>query len=189
MIPDGDNYIILYKNDKGKIYDNDFINFIKRIGINKYTIKYNNINQSKEIDKSSCIFSLKNIKKISNYLENDKDNFINNFENISFDLYNKEEISNIRESEFVSLYLKDIYEKIKKNREDGKLNFLEIIDPCINDSNSEKMIDLFDIIYDALESFITEEEKKNFKEFIKKHKKEKIKFDINFDSSILSFSN
>ncbi len=156
MIPDGDNYIILYKNDKGKSYDNDFINFINKIGINKYTIKYNTNNQSNEIEKSSCIFSLKNIEKISNYLTYDKDNFIYNFENITFNSYNKEELSNIRECEFVSLYLKDIYEKIKKNKEDGKdINFLEIIDPCINDSNSEKMIDLFDIIYDAIESFIT----------------------------------
>ena len=41
-------------------------------------------------------------------------------------------------------------------------NILKIIDPCINYQNEDDMMDYFKIIYDAIESFIEEDEKKNF---------------------------
>jgi len=177
MIPDGDNYIILYKNNKGNKYNNNFKQFLDTIGIEKYNIKCNITDQSNDCNNSSCIFSLKNMEIFADYLKNDKNKLINDFENIPFKSFSKEDIENIRINEFVGLYLKNIYQMIKKENGNKPIeNFLEIIDPCINNQNEEDMMDYFEIIYDAIEPFIEEDEKKNFNAFIKKHKKEKIKF-------------
>ena len=109
-----------------------------------------------------------------------KNTLINDFENIPFKSFSKEDIENIRIKDFVGLYLKYFYQMIKNENGNKPIeNFIEIIDPCINSQNEVEMIDYLDIIYDAIESFIEEEEKKNFKAFINKHKKEKIKFNQN----------
>jgi uncharacterized protein with HEPN domain len=180
MIPDGDNYIILYKNNKGNKYNNNFKQFLDTIGIEKYNIKCNTKDQSNDCNNSSCIFNLKNLEIFAEYLKNDKNKLINDFENIPFKSFSKEDIENIRINEFVGLYLKNIYQMIKKENGNKPIeNFLEIIDPCINNQNEEDMMDYFEIIYDAIEPFIEEDEKKNFNAFMKKHKKEKIKFKQN----------
>ena len=72
MIPDGDSYIILYKNNKGNKYSDNFKKFLNAIGIKKYDIKYNTKDQSNDCNNSSCIFSLKNLEIFAEYLKNDK---------------------------------------------------------------------------------------------------------------------
>jgi hypothetical protein len=96
MIPDGDNYIILYKNNKGNKYNNNFKQFLDTIGIEKYNIKCNTKDQSNDCNNSSCIFSLKNMEIFADYLKNDKNKLINDFENIPFKSFSKEDIENIR---------------------------------------------------------------------------------------------
>lgn len=180
MIPDGDSYIILYKNNKGNKYSDNFKKFLNAIGIKKYDIKCNTKDQSNDCNNSSCIFSLKNLEIFDEYLKKDKNKLINDYKNIPFKSFSKEDIENIRIKDFVGLYLKYFYQMIKNENGNKPIeNFIEIIDPCINSQNEVEMIDYLDIIYDAIESFIEEEEKKNFKAFINKHKKEKIKFNQN----------
>ena len=180
MIPDGDSYTILYKNNKGNKFKNSFIKFLeKKIGIEKYNIKCNTKNQSNDCNNSSCIFSLKNLEVFTEYLKNDKNKLIKDFENIPFKTFSKVDIENIRINDFTGLYLKNIYQMIKNENGNKPIeNFLEIIDPCINNQNEEDMIDYFDIIY-KIEPFIEEDEKTNFKAFMEKHMKEKIKFKQN----------
>ncbi len=114
MIPDGDSYTILYKNNKGNKYNNTFKKFLDTIGIEKYNIKCNTKDQSNDCNNSSCIFSLKNLQIFDEYLKNE---LINDFENIPFKSYSKEDIDNIRINDFVGLYLKNIYQMIRKKME------------------------------------------------------------------------
>ena len=180
MISDGDSYTILYKNNKGNKYSNNFIKLLNEIGIEKYNIKCNTKNRSNDCNNSSCIFSLKNLEVFAEYLEKDKNKLINDFENIPFKSFSKEDIENIRKNDFVSFYLKNIYQIIKNENGNKPIeNFLEIIDSCINNQNEVEMMDYFDIIYDAIEPFIEKDEKKNFKAFMKKHREDKIKFNRN----------
>ena len=177
MIPDRDRYIILYKNNKGNKYNNNFEKFLDSIGIEKRDIKWNSKDQSNDCDNSSCIFSLKNLEIFAEYLKNDKNSLINDFQNIPFKSFSKEDIENIRINDFVGLYLKNIYQMIKNENGNKPIeNFLEIIDPCINNQNEVELMDYFDIMYEAIEPFIEEDEKKKFKAFIIKHRKEKIKY-------------
>ena len=185
IIPKGDEYIILYKNQKGLNYDDKFIEFLNSIGIDNYSIKVNSTDQSKENEKSSCIFSLKNLQTFSEYIIKDKQNFIEKFEQAEFKEISKEELANVRKEEFLNLYLKDIYEKIKQIRNDNNdsdpIDLLEIIDFCVDRKNSDKSYDFLDIIYEQLKTFITDEEKERFKESIKKYKKNKIEFENDDD--------
>ena len=182
IIPEGDKYIILYKNPKGLNYDNKFIDFLTSIGINKYLIKINKIDQLKEIEKSSCIISLKNLEVLAESLKNNKQNYIDNFENAEFKLYTKEELSNIRKGEFLKLYLKNSYENLKRTKNDNtEIDLFEIIDDCADREYSDKLYDFLDIIYEQLETFITDEEKERFKQSIKKYKENKIKYEDNED--------
>lgn len=183
MIPDGDGYIILYKNFKGNNYDNNFNKFLKDIGLKKYQIKCNKNSQSKNVNNSSCIFSLKNLEIFSNFFKNNKDEFINNFESIKFQEFEEEEIYDLRKNKYVNLHLKTVYQKIKKDNKDSGINepihFLEIVSKYINNKNEAEMIDYFDKILEGLEPFITKEEEQNFKNFIREKKDEKIKFNQN----------
>ena len=120
---------------------------------------------------------MKNLEIFAEYLKNDKNSLINDFETIPFKSFSKEDIENIRINDFVGLYLKNIYQMIKNENGNKPIeNFLEIIDPCINNENEVNMMDYFDIMYEAIEPFIEEDEKKKFKAFIIKHRKEKIKY-------------
>ena len=177
MIPDRDRYIILYKNNKGNKYNNNFEKFLDSIGIEKREIKWNSKDQSNDCDNSSCIFSLKNLEIFAEYLKNDKNSLINDFETIPFKSFSKEDIENIRINDFVGLYLKNIYQMIKNENGNKPIeNFLEIIDPCINNENEVNMMEYFYIMYKAIKPFIGKDEKKKFKAFIIKHRKEKIKY-------------
>lgn len=177
IIPDGNNFIILYKNPKGLPYDKNFEQFLRTIGVEEYTIKINGFDQSKDIEKSSCIFSLKNLESFSSSLRNDKQNYINNFETIKFKEFSENDLGDIRENEFVHLYLKDIYEKIKKIRNEKNdttpIDLMEIIDFCTDRKYTYQLFDCLDTIYEQLEKFVTDEEKIRFKESIKKYKREK----------------
>ena len=128
------------------------------------------MDQAKDIEKSSCIFSLKNLESFSNSLRNDKQNFIKNFENINFKMLSIDDLRSIRENEFVYLYLKDIYENIKKIRNEkndtAPIDLLEIIDFCVDRKYSGQLYDYLDKIYEQLEKFISDEEKTRFKGFI-----------------------
>lgn len=89
----------------------------------------------------------------------------------------------IRKKEFVNLYLKDIYEKINKIRKEKNdsdpIDFMEIIDFCVDRKHSEELFDLLDLIYKELKTFVTDEEKKRFKESKQKIKDEAIKLKNN----------
>ena len=183
IIPDGKKFIILYKNPKGLPYDKNFEQFLKSIDIDEYSIKINNFDQSKEIEKSSCIFSLKNLENFASSLKNDEKNYIKNFENIKFNEFSCDDLEKIRKKEFVNLYLKDIYEKINKIRKEKNdsdpIDFMEIIDFCVDRKHSEELFDLLDLIYKELKTFVTDEEKKRFKESKQKIKDEAIKLKNN----------
>ena len=75
IIPDGKEFTIIYKNPKGLPYDKNFENFLKTIGVEEYLVKVNNFDQTKDIEKSSCIFSLKNLENFATSLKTDKQNY------------------------------------------------------------------------------------------------------------------
>ena len=115
-------------------------------------------------------------------MKNNKHNYIDNFENAEFKEYTKEELSNIRKGEFLKLYLKNSYENLKRTKNDNtEIDLFEIIDDCADREYSDKLYDFLDIIYEQLETFITDEEKVRFKQSIKKYKENKIKYEDNED--------
>ena len=183
IIPDGKEFTILYKNPKGLPNDKKFENFLKTIGVEKYLIKVNNFDQAKDIEKSSCIFSLKTLENFATSLKTDKQNYIKNFENIKFKEFSIDDIRNIRENEFVKLYLKNAYETIKKIRNENNdttpIDLLEIIDFCVDSKNSGKIYEFLDKIYEQLEKFVSDEEKLRFKESINNYKRDKHSIDDN----------
>ena len=57
IIPDGNKYIILYKNPNGLPYDKKFELFLESIGVKEYSIKINNFDQSKNIAATNPLLS------------------------------------------------------------------------------------------------------------------------------------
>ena len=83
-----------------RFYIIKFKDFLKLIDVNNYNIKINTFDdQSKEIEKSSCIFGLKNLEKISNSLKINKQDFINKF--IKFEEILKDELKKRRTCIFI----------------------------------------------------------------------------------------
>ena len=165
IIPDENSNVFLYKSSKGNNPRNKLINFLKKITNNNYELK---INKNVENNKNDLteIDAIENTKIIMEQIQNDKNNFIHNFEN--FDMFFKQEIKiklEKKKNEYPEDFIKSYYDDLKKNFtkkfETPKITLGLFDYYFINEKKIEK--DFLDKIYNILKNYnqIDDEEKKD----------------------------
>ena len=162
IIKNNFSYLFLYKSSKGKIPNKNLLNKIKKITNNDFIIKINK-NIENKTNNFSEIDSIENIKIIIDQIQNDKFNFIKNFDNFNGFYKNDQKIKlEKKQIEFPENYIKSYYDDLKIRNNNSSRISLGLFKYFFFNENKQIKKDFYDKIYDILNNYdqINEDEKK-----------------------------